>query len=145
MVTRRTHVAEEGAILSLPEIDLGAAPMWSGAGRVLRLVGRARALELLLLGEKIPASKALEFGLVNQTFLADEFEQQLSELAQTFAEKAPLAMAAIIRVVNYSQDAPLAEALEFEHKEFAPLAETQDIIEGVTALFEKRKPVFKGE
>ena len=108
------RVAEGGAKLGLPEIDLGGAPMWSGASRVLRLVGRAQALELLLLGEKITASKALEVGLINQSYPADQFDQKVTALAETLAAK-------------------------------APLAESEDLVEGVTALFEKRRPVFKGK
>ena len=139
------RVAEEGALLGLPEIDLGVAPMWSGASRALRLVGRSNALDLLLLGRKITAAEALTMNLVNQVASVDDFAESVNQLAQQLAAKAPLAVAAIIRVLNQSQDLDLDKALSVELDEFCSLAGTKDNIEGVTALFEKRKPVFTGE
>ncbi|KKK89855.1 hypothetical protein LCGC14_2728910 [marine sediment metagenome] len=127
------------------EIALGVAPMWSGASRALRLVGRSNALDLLLLGRKITAAEALTMNLVNQVASVDDFAESVNQLAQQLAAKAPLAVAAIIRVLNQSQDLDLDKALSVELDEFCSLAGTKDNIEGVTALFEKRKPVFTGE
>lgn len=139
------RVASTNAILALPEVDLGAAPMWSGASRVLRLVGRSYALELLLRGNKIPAVEAHRIGLVNAIYEAEEFETAVDALATELAAKPPLAVAAILRVINHSMDTPLAEALDYELDQFSALAGTKDNIEGVMAMFEKRKPVFSGE
>ncbi len=139
------RIASSMAQLGLPEIDLGAAPMWSGAARVLRLCGRGAALELLLRGQRVDASRALQMGLVNEVHEAAQFDQAVDALAQELAEKAPLAMAAIIRVINHSQDHDITAALDYELDAFSALAGTKDNIEGVTALFEKRKPVFVGE
>ena len=139
------RIAEEEAQISLPEIDLGAAPMWSGAGRILRLVGRTDALDLLLRGRRIDAREAARMRLVNEALPADDFEDAVQELARELAAKPPLAVAAILRVVNRSRDLPLDQALAEELEEFSRLAGTQDNIEGVRAMFEKRRPRFVGE
>ncbi len=139
------RIAREDAQLGLPEIDLGMAPLWSGAGRVLRLVGRARALELLVMGTKISAFDAMEYGLVTDVYTEEEFDEAVAEFAGELAGKAPLAVAAIIRVINESQDLPLQQALAKELEGFAHLAGTKDSIEGISAMFEKRKPHFTGE
>lgn len=139
------RVAREDAQMGLPEIDLGMAPLWSGAARVLRLVGRARALELLMMGTKLSAFDALEYGLVTDVYTEDEFDAAVADFSRELASKAPLAVAAIIKVINQSQDLPLAQALSAELEGFSHLAGTKDAIEGVAAMFEKRKPVFTGE
>lgn len=139
------RIAASSAELGLPEVDLGVAPLWSGASRVLRLVGRANALDILLRGHRMPASKALSLGLVNEVVEADQLEGAAQQLAQELAEKPPLAVAAIIKVVNRSQDLSLQDALADELEQFSSLSGTKDNIEGVTALFEKRKPTFIGE
>jgi enoyl-CoA hydratase len=139
------RLADTTAQLSLPEIDLGAAPMWGGAYRIVRAVGRARGLEMLLSGRRIGAEEALQWGLLQRVFPGEELEGAAIEYAAQLAAKAPLAIAAMLKVVNAQQDMPALEALAYELDEFDQLAGTRDNIEGVTALFEKRAPVFTGE
>lgn len=139
------RVADDSAQLGLPEIDIGVAPLWGGVSHLLRLVGRANALDLLLLGRRIEAAEALSMNLLHRVASSDTFEHTLAKLAESLAAKAPLAVAALIRVVNRCQDASLAEGLAYELDELSPLAGTKDSLEGVTALFEKRQPVFTGE
>jgi len=139
------RIAEEGAKLGLPEVNLGLAPMWSGPSRILRLVGRANALELMLSGDRISAARAHSIGLVNKVVSAEMFEQTVNELATMLSEKPPLSVAAIIQFVYQSQDLTRAESLQKELDLFKGLLGTKDNIEGVSALFKKRKPVFIGE
>lgn len=139
------RIAAEGAQLGLPEVNLGAAPLWSGASRLLRLVGRSHALDLLLRGRRIGADEAYRMGLVNQLSSEQHFDGAVLELAEELAAKPPLSVASIIRVINQSQDLSLEKALEVELDDFSELAGTRDNIEGVMAMFEKRKPVFTGE
>ncbi len=139
------RIAEQSAQLGLPEINLGIAPLWSGVSRILRLTGRAQALEMLLLGKHISAEKALQFALLNEVAAAEMFEQRIKDFAGELAEKPPMAVAAILRVVNHSRDLTLEDSLAYELEAFDQLSGSKDNIEGVTALFEKRKPVFSGE
>nr|WP_101757176.1 enoyl-CoA hydratase-related protein [Oceanicoccus sp. KOV_DT_Chl] len=138
------RLAEQGALLGLPEINLGGAPLWSGANRLLRLVGRANALAILLRGSKLTAQQAQAYHLINEVIVAENFDATVLDFANELAAKPPLAVAAIIRVINHGQDASLADALAYELEQFIPLVETKDMQEGVTALFEKREPVFIG-
>ncbi len=139
------RIADTSAQLSLPEVDLGAAPLWSGASRLLRLVGRAHALDLLLRGRRVEVQEARRIGLLHEVHDRADFEQALEALASELAAKPPLAVAAMIRVINRSQDLPLQQALDVELEQFSALAGTKDNIEGVRALFEKRPPRFIGE
>jgi enoyl-CoA hydratase len=138
------RIADSSARLGLPEINLGIAPMWGGVYRTVRTVGPARGLEMLLTARHIPAQQALQWGLVNQVHEPDQLEVAVSAFASDMAARAPLAVAAILGVVNAQQDMTPRQALEYELSEFDKLSGTHDNIEGVTALFEKRKPVFLG-
>ncbi len=139
------RIADTSAQLSLPEVNLGAAPLWSGASRLLRLVGRAHALDLLLRGRRIDAREARRMGLLHEVHDGADFEEAVESLASELAANPPLPVAAMIRVINRSRDLPLQQALEDELEQFSALAGTRDNIEGVQALFEKRTPVFTGE
>ena len=119
--------------------------MWGGAFRIVRTVGRARGLELLLGGSRIDAQQALNWGLLHQVHPVQDLQVRVDEYAAMLTAKAPLAVAAMIKVVNAQQDMSAQEALGYELAEFAKLAGTRDNIEGVTALFEKRTPKFTGE
>jgi len=138
------RIADHTARFGLPEIDLGVAPMWSGASRLLRLVGRADALDLLLRGRHVDAIEAFRMGLVNTVCEPGSFDEMVSAIATELREKHPLAIAALIRVINRSQDLPLNQALDHELNEFKKLSETQDMAEGISARLEKRKPRFAG-
>ena len=139
------RLADASCQLGLPEINLGAAPMWGGAFRIVRTVGRARGLELLLGGSRIDAQQALSWGLLHQVHPVQDLQVRVDEYAAMLTAKAPLAVAAMIKVVNAQQDMSAQEALGYELAEFAKLAGARDNIEGVTALFEKRTPKFTGE
>ncbi len=138
------RIADHTARFGLPEIDLGVAPMWGGSSRLLRLAGRAHALDLLLRGRHVDAAEAFRMGLVNTVCEPDSFDESVSAIATELTEKHSRAVAAIIRVINRNQDLPLNLAIENELEEFRKLSETQDMSEGISAKLEKRKPRFAG-
>lgn len=139
------RVAAHSAQLGLPEIDLGAAPMWGGGQRIFRAIGRENGLDLLLTGRKVPADEALRLGLVQRCWSDEEFLDQSIKFAESISKKAPLAMAAMLRVAHLGPQMPWHDALEYELDQFSALGGTKDNIEGVTAKFEKREPRFIGE
>ena len=138
------RIAAENAVLGQPEIKLGIIPGFGGTQRLVRLVGKSRAMELLFTGDNIDAKTALEIGLVSQVVPQAELMPTARALGLKLAEQAPLAIAAIKRAVAHGLDRPMEEALEAERKEFAEIRFTGDAIEGITAFLEKRKANFTG-
>lgn len=139
------RIAAESARFGQPEINLGIIPGWGGTQRLARLVGRGRALEVLLTGDMVKASDALRIGLVNRVVPDSELMAQTKNLARKLAMQAPLAMAAIKRALTGGEDVPLATGLAGELKEFMGILQTEDAGEGIMAFLGKRKPQFKGK
>jgi enoyl-CoA hydratase/carnithine racemase len=140
------RVAAEGRYrIGLPEVTLGLLPGTGGTQRLPRLIGRGRALELMTTGRTVTPAEAERLGMVDRLVPADEFEQAVAELAGSLAAGAPLAVAAITRVVNDGLDRPLPEALDRELEELAALFASEDAREGMTAFTEKRPPSFSGQ
>jgi enoyl-CoA hydratase len=138
------RIAADTAVFGQPEIKLGIIPGFGGTQRLVRLLGKSRAMELLFTGDNLGAATALELGLVSRVVPQAELMTVSRELAGKLAAQAPLAIAAIKRAVHNGLDRPIEEALEAERKEFAEVRFTDDAIEGITAFLEKRKPEFKG-
>jgi enoyl-CoA hydratase/carnithine racemase len=139
------RVAAEGRYrIGLPEVTLGLLPGTGGTQRLPRLIGRGRALELMTTGRTVTPAEAERLGMVDRLIPADEFEQAVAELAGSLAAGAPLAVAAITRVVNDGLDRSLPEALDRELEELATLFASEDAREGMTAFTEKRPPKFSG-
>jgi enoyl-CoA hydratase/carnithine racemase len=139
------RVAAEGRYrIGLPEVTLGLLPGTGGTQRLPRLIGRGRALELMATGRTVAPAEAERLGMVDRLFPADDFEAAVAELAAGLAGGAPLAVAAITRVVNDGLDRPLADALERELEELGPLFASEDAREGMAAFTEKRPPGFRG-
>jgi enoyl-CoA hydratase len=139
------RVAADTARLGQPEINLGLIPGYGGTQRLARLVGRGRALEILLTGDQISAQEAYRLGLVNRVVPAAELMGEARRLAATLAGRAPVAARYIIDAVNRGLQVPLAEAQVFEATLFGLVASTDDMREGTRAFLEKRKPEFKGK
>jgi enoyl-CoA hydratase len=139
------RIASEKAKFGQPEINLGLIPGYGGTQRLPRLIGRTRALHLLLSGENIDANTAYEFGLVNEIVPDEKFEERVAELAQNLANKAPIAIKYILQSVTDGQDMNLDAGLNLEAELFGNLCGTEDMKEGTSAFLEKRKPVFKGK
>ena len=139
------RVAAEGRYrIGLPEVTLGLLPGTGGTQRLPRLIGRGRALELMTTGRTVTPDEAERLGMVDRLVPADEFEQAVADLAAGLAAGAPLAVAAITRVVNDGLDRSLPDALDRELEEIAPLFASEDAREGMTAFTEKRPPKFSG-
>ncbi|MEM2871264.1 MAG: 3-hydroxyacyl-CoA dehydrogenase/enoyl-CoA hydratase family protein [Candidatus Caldarchaeum sp.] len=139
------RVATTRSELGQPEINLGLIPGAGGTQRLPRLVGVAKALELELLGDRIPAEEAHRIGLVNRVYPAESFDEELRKLAERLASQPPLAVAAVKQAVLLARETPLSRGLAVERKLFADLIFTKDFMEGISAFFSKRKPEFKGE
>lgn len=138
------RLCSEEARFGQPEIKRGIMPGWGGTQRLPRLVGRGPALEMLLSGDPIGASRALELGLVTRVVAPEALRAEAVGVAAMLAERPPLAVAAIKRVVRGGLDASLEEGLRSEAEEFARLLATEDAAEGVTAFLQKRPPVWRG-
>jgi enoyl-CoA hydratase len=139
------RIAADTAKLGQPEINLGIIPGYAGTQRLARLVGRGRAMELLLTGEHISAQEAHRLGLVNRVVPAAELMNEARKLAATLAAKAPVAVKYIIDAVNKGLEMPFPDAQMFEATLFGLVSTTEDMREGTRAFLEKRKAEFKGK
>jgi enoyl-CoA hydratase len=139
------RIAADTARFGQPEINLGLIPGYAGSQRLPRLVGRGRALELLLTGNPISADEACRIGLVNRVVPAADLQREALALAQSLAAKAPIAVRYILDAVRAGAEMPLAEAQDHEATLFGLIATTADMREGTRAFLEKRKPTFTGE
>ncbi|HEY6357690.1 MAG TPA: enoyl-CoA hydratase-related protein [Vicinamibacterales bacterium] len=138
------RLASSAARFGQPEINLGLLPGYAGSQRLPRLVGRGRALELLLTGMQISAEEALRIGLVNRVVPAAELVTEARTLAQAIAAKAPIAVRYILEAVAGGLEMSLADAQDYEATLFGLVSTTDDMREGTKAFLEKRKPEFKG-
>jgi len=137
------RLVAEGARLGQPEINLGIIPGFGGTQRLSRLVGRSKALELILTGDFISASEAKALGLVSQVLPPEELLRRAQGLARKIASKSQVAVRAALRAVREGAELKLPEALLQEAQLFADLCDSEDKREGVGALLEKRQPQFK--
>lgn len=138
------RIASEKAKFGQPEINLGLIPGYGGTQRLPRLIGRGRALDLLLTGRMITASEALEWGLVNQVVPPEELEGVARKTAEDIASKPARAVAAILECIHTGMQLGLDRGLQVEENLFAFCCGTDDKNEGTSAFLEKRKPEFKG-
>jgi enoyl-CoA hydratase len=138
------RLAADTAKLGQPEVALGLIPGYAGTQRLPRLVGKGRAMEMILTGTPIAADEALRIGLVNRVCPAAELMTSARALAHQLARAAPLAMRYIINAVNKGAEMPFAEASQYEATLFGLVTSTDDMREGTAAFLQKRKPEFKG-
>jgi enoyl-CoA hydratase len=138
------RIASEAAKFGQPEVKLGLIPGYGGTQRLPRIVGRGRALQLLLTAEMIDAAEAYRIGLVNRVVTADQLVPAATATLQQILMNAPLAVAACIDAVDRGLAMPLDEALVFEATTFGVLIATADTAEGTRAFLEKRSPRFTG-
>jgi len=136
-------VAKETATFGTPEINVGVFPFMIMA-LIYRNVGRKKTNELLLLGERIDAREAERIGIVNRVCSADEFDGVVREWATKLAAKSPVLMRMGKDAMFRQQDMAFLEALDFLRSQLTIAMSTEDIVEGVSAFFEKREPVWKG-
>ena len=138
------RVSADTAKFGLPEINLGIMPGNGGTQRLPRLVGKGRAMEMILTGELIDAAEACRIGLVNQVVPLTELMDHTKQIAKKLATKSALALKIAKDAINTGLDLSLAEGIRYEQKNFAILCGTEDKREGVAAFLEKRKPIFQG-
>jgi enoyl-CoA hydratase len=137
-------LASERAEFCKAEINLGFAPPFGGSQRLPRLIGRKRALRMILTGEPITALEARTFGLVNEVVPHESLREAALALAHTLAAKSPLALAACLGSVTRGINVPIDEGLAIEANYFARMVGTRDIEEGISAWLDKRAPHFTG-
>jgi enoyl-CoA hydratase len=138
------RIAAEGAKFGQPEVKLGLCPGYGGTVRLPRLVGRGRAIELLLGGGMIDAAEAHRIGLVNQVVPADQLMETTRTLLGGILETGPLAIRACLESLNLGMDLSQVEALTHEADLFGRLFASADMQEGTGAFLARRKPRFRG-
>lgn len=138
------RLAADTAKFGQPEVKLGLTPGFAGTQRLPRLVGKGRALELLLGGGMIDAAEAFRIGLVNRVVPAAALRDEARALAQGWASNAPMAMRYALEAVSHGLESTFAEGCFVEASLFGLAFATEDMREGTRAFLEKRKPEFKG-
>lgn len=139
------RIGARGAKIGLPEVELGVVPAWGGTQRLTRTVGRARALEIILLAKKLSAEEAFNAGLLTLVCESDALDLRVTELATELSAKAPLAVAGILDAVIEGGPKTLTEGLTHEYAALERVIASEDLQEGVMAFFQKRPPSFKGK
>ncbi|HKC34695.1 MAG TPA: enoyl-CoA hydratase-related protein [Chitinophagaceae bacterium] len=135
--------ASENAKFGQPEVNLGLIPGYGGTQRLTQVIGRNRAMELLMSGNMITAKEAMEYGIVNKVVPSDELLARTKEILMTIQSRAPLAVSKVIECVNNFDHTQ--QGYDFEIKKFGECFATDDMKEGATAFLEKRKPKFAGK
>lgn len=139
------RLAAETAKMGQPEVKLGLIPGFGGTQRLARLIGKGRALEIILSGRMVSAAEALSWGLVNRVVPQDRLAAEAEALAKEIIKNGPLALGLAIEAINRGLDRPLDEALEIEAEIFGQVCATEDAREGTAAFLEKRPPRFRGQ
>lgn len=137
------RIIGDRAKLGQPEINLGIIPGWGGTQRLPRLVGKAKALELILTGDQITAQEAFRLNLVNKVVPGGEVLKTARDLAKKIAQKGAVAIRAAMDAITHGSVKPLPEGLAYEAERIAEVVRTDDMREGVSAFLQKRQPVFK--
>ena len=138
------RIASENAKLGQPEVKLGIVPGYGGTQRLPRLVGKGRALEMILTGDPITAEEAHRIGLLNRVVPKEELIPTARRIASRILENGPVAVALSLQAVNRGLEMPLGDALDWEASQFGLSCATEDIREGTRAFLEKRKARFEG-
>lgn len=136
---------KKNARVGLTETNLGIIPGYGGTLRLQRLIGRARALEFMLMGQQIEAEEALAIGLINGICKEEEVIGKALEVARKLAQRPPLAVRRILKIMAMSPSISPEQHLKIEREALVELFGTKDMIEGMTAFAQKRPPAFKGE
>ena len=138
------RVASENAMLGQPEVKLGIIPGYGGSQRLPRLVGKGRALQILLTGDMIPASEAFRIGLVNHVVPQPELMTAVESIARKIMANGPVAVRLCLEAVNRGLEMTQDEGQFLEATLFGLICATNDMKEGMQAFLEKRAPDFKG-
>jgi len=139
------RVASEEARIGQPEVAVGLIPAWGGTLRLPKVIGRGKAAELILTGGQIDAKEAERIGLVNKTVSADELNSTFMWTAGTIATKAPIAVRQAKKIVAKAMETTMEQGNKMLEEATILCFKSEDIREGVKAVFEKRAPQFKGK
>ena len=138
------RVAGDNAKMGQPEVNLGLIPGFGGSQRLVRLCGKAVALDLCLSGQPIDAARALAVNLVTRVFPADSLRAETAKLAEHIAGLAPLALRGVLDCVRYGAESPLDAGLDYESQSFGLLFASDDMRAGTAAFLERKPAVFSG-
>jgi len=141
----RIMIDDPKATVGLTELNLGIIPGWGGTQRLTRIVGKAKALDMILFSKRIGAPEALTIGLINQISTRDRLMDDAIAFAEVLAKRPPLAVGAVLRAVSAFDYSGLEAGLKAEEEGSAIVGKSNDCVEGFTAFLEKRDPVFTGE
>ena len=139
------RLASDSSKLGQPEINIGIIPGAGGTQRLTRLIGEGRAMEMILSGKMITASKAEQYGLVNAIYKSEELKEKTIELAKTISSKSQFAVKKAKVSVKATSEMNLQDGLSYEQERFVECFNSHDGKEGINAFIEKRKPNFKGK
>jgi enoyl-CoA hydratase/3-hydroxyacyl-CoA dehydrogenase len=139
------RIAAEHAELGSPEINLGLIPGWGGTQRLARIVGLAKAKEMVMLGNRLKAEEALKIGLVHKVVHFEKLRDEVRELAKKLSEGPPVALKYAKFALNFGSQVPLDAGLRIESGLMALTFSTEDLKEGVEAFMSRRKAEFKGK
>jgi enoyl-CoA hydratase/carnithine racemase len=130
--------------IGLTELNLGLIPGWGGTQRMVRLLGKSKALELILFSKRLSAQEALSIGLINQISAPEKLMEEVLSFAGQLADRPPLAVSSVLKAITAGVYEGLDAGLATEVECSKMLKQSKDVIEGFTAFMEKRKPVFTG-
>ncbi len=131
--------------MGLTELNLGIIPGWGGTQRLMNVVGKAKALDMILFSKKIGALEALEAGLVTKVSTPEKLMDDALEFAQTLADRPPIAVGCVLKAMSAGEYEGIDQGLKVEAEGSAIVSQSKDSVEGFTAFLEKRAPNFTGE
>ena len=137
-------IAKDTAKFGTPEVNVGLFPMMIGA-LIFRNIPRKKAMEMIMLGEKLTAAQALEMGMLTRTVADADFDVEVDAVLSALAKKSPIGMRLGKEAFAAAETMPLAEAVQYLSGRLAAVAATGDATEGITAFLEKREPNFTGK
>jgi enoyl-CoA hydratase/carnithine racemase len=137
-------IAGNDARFGTPEVNVGLWPMMVGA-LIYRNTLRKKAMEMILLGERLTADQALEMGLITRSVPPDKLDDEVNRVLQNLVQKSPIGIKIGKQAFYAMEDMAFEDAVDFLSKKIAEIAATEDAREGITAFIEKRRPVFKGK
>lgn len=139
------RTASATAVMGLPEVTLGIIPGYGGTQRLPRLIGKGRALEMILTAARVDATTAERIGLVNKVFPPEQLQAETEKLVRKIMGYGPVAVKFSLDAVNHGGEMPLTDGLNYEATFFGLLAATDDLKEGMAAFLEKRPAKFNGK
>jgi enoyl-CoA hydratase/carnithine racemase len=143
--TFRLMIESAEPIIGLTELNLGIIPGWGGTQRMMRTIGKAKTLDLILFSKRLNSQEALDMGMVDRVIPADRFMEDVFDFCRQLAERPPIAVGCVLKAVSAGVYQGMDAGLKVEREGSDRVRSTADCVEGFTAFLEKRDPKFKGE